>query len=170
MESMREIVKSAMEEGAIGIGSSLIYAPGDYADTNELIELSKVASSYGGRYISHMRNEDSRILSAVDELIEIAEKADIPAEIYHLKASRKTNYHLLDSVISKVEEARYRGLRLQQICIHTLQVQLDLLVIPTWVQEGGREAWINRMKRPDIRKRLLLILEKSFLNNHQKIF
>ena len=162
MESMRDIVKSAMEEGAIGIGSSLIYAPGDYADTDELIELSKVASSYGGRYISHMRNEDSRILSAVDELIEIAEKADIPAEIYHLKASRKANYHLLDSVISRVEEARSRGLKITaDMYTYTASSTGLTGVIPTWVQEGGREAWINRMKRPDIRKRLFADIRKE---------
>ena len=162
MESMREIVKSAMEEGAIGIGSSLIYAPGDYADTDELIELSKVASSYGGRYISHMRNEDSRILSAVDELIEIAEKADIPAEIYHLKASRKANYHLLDSVISRVEEARSKGLKITaDMYTYTASSTGLTGVIPTWVQEGGREAWINRMKRPDIRKRLFADIRKE---------
>ena len=162
MESMRNIVELAMEEGAIGIGSSLIYAPGDYADTDELIELSKVASSYGGRYISHMRNEDSRILSAVDELIEIAEKANIPSEIYHLKASRKANYHLLDSVISKVEEARSRGLKITaDMYTYTASSTGLTGVIPTWVQEGGREAWINRMKRPDIRKRLFADIRKE---------
>ena len=112
MESMRNIVKLAMMQGAIGIGSSLIYAPGDYADTDELVELSKIASSYGGRYISHMRNEDFRVLEAVDELLEIAERADIPAQIYHLKTSRKPNWHLLDSVINKVETARENGLRI----------------------------------------------------------
>ena len=100
MESMRNIVKLAMMQGAIGIGSSLIYAPGDYADTDELVELSKVASSYGGRYISHMRNEDSNVLAAVDELLEIAERANIPSQIYHLKTSRKPNWHLLDTVIN----------------------------------------------------------------------
>ena len=81
MESMRNIVKLAMMQGAIGIGSSLIYAPADYADTDELVELSKVASFYGGKYISHMRNEDSRVLQAVDELIEIAERANIPSQV-----------------------------------------------------------------------------------------
>ena len=99
MNSMKNIVRIAMEEGAMGIGSSLIYAPGDYADTDELVELSKIASSYGGSYISHMRNEDFRVLEAVDELLEIAERANIPAQIYHLKTSRKPNWHLLDSVI-----------------------------------------------------------------------
>ena len=112
MESMRNIVKLAMMQGAIGIGSSLIYAPGDYADTDELVELSKVASSYGGRYISHMRNEDSKVLEALDELLEIAERANIPAQIYHLKTSRKPNWHLLDTVINKVENARNNGLKI----------------------------------------------------------
>ena len=91
MNSMKNIVRIAMEEGAMGIGSSLIYAPGDYADTDELVELSKIASSYGGSYISHMRNEDFRVLEAVDELLEIAKRANIPSQIYHLKTSRKPN-------------------------------------------------------------------------------
>lgn len=98
---MKSIVKEAMEEGAMGIGSSLIYAPGDYADTEELIVLNKVASSYGGMYISHMRNEDNKVMEALEELITIAEEANIPAEIYHLKASRKANWHMLDSVIKE---------------------------------------------------------------------
>ena len=162
MESMRNIVKLAMMQGAIGIGSSLIYAPGDYADTDELVELSKIASSYGGRYISHMRNEDFRVLEAVDELLEIAERADIPAEIYHLKTSRKPNWHLLDSVINKVENARDKGLKITAD-MYTYPASSTGLtgVIPTWVQEGGREAWINRMKKPDIRERLFKDIRKE---------
>lgn len=162
MESMRNIVKLAMMQGAIGIGSSLIYAPGDYADTDELVELSKVASSYGGRYISHMRNEDFRVLEAVDELLEIAERADIPAQIYHLKTSRKPNWHLLDSVINKVETARENGLRITAD-MYTYPASSTGLtgVIPTWVQEGGRQAWINRMTKPDVRERLFEDIRKE---------
>lgn len=162
MDSMRNIVKISMEEGAIGIGSSLIYAPADYADTDELIELSKVASSYGGRYISHMRNEDSRVVEAVNELLQISEKANIPSQIYHLKASRKPNWHLLDSVISLVEDARQRGLKITAD-MYTYPASSTGLtgVIPTWVQEGGREAWINRMKRSDIRERLFEDIRKE---------
>jgi N-acyl-D-amino-acid deacylase len=162
MESMRNIVKLAMMQGAIGIGSSLIYAPGDYANTDELVELSKIASSYGGRYISHMRNEDFRVLEAVDELLEIAEKANIPAQIYHLKTSRKPNWHLLDSVINKVETARANGLRITAD-MYTYPASSTGLtgVIPTWVQEGGRQAWINRMKEPDIRERLFKDIRKE---------
>ena len=162
MESMRNIVKLAMMQGAIGIGSSLIYAPGDYADTDELVELSKVASSYGGRYISHMRNEDSKVLEALDELLEIAERANIPAQIYHLKTSRKPNWHLLDTVINKVENARDNGLKITAD-MYTYPASSTGLtgVIPTWVQEGGREAWINRMKKPDIRERLFKDIRKE---------
>ena len=162
MDSMKNIVRIAMEEGAMGIGSSLIYAPGDYADTDELVELSKIASSYGGSYISHMRNEDSRVLEAVDELLEIAERASIPSQIYHLKASRKPNWHLLDSVISKVEKARESGLKITAD-MYTYPASSTGLtgVIPTWVQEGGRQAWINRMKRPDIRERLFKDIRKE---------
>ena len=162
MESMRNIVKLAMMQGAIGIGSSLIYAPGDYADTDELVELSKVASSYGGRYISHMRNEDSNVLEALDELLEIAERANIPAQIYHLKTSRKPNWHLLDTVINNVENARENGLKITAD-MYTYPASSTGLtgVIPTWVQEGGREAWINRMKKPDIRERLFKDIRKE---------
>ena len=162
MESMRNIVKLAMMQGAIGIGSSLIYAPGDYADTDELVELSKVASSYGGRYISHMRNEDSNVLAAVDELLEIAERANIPSQIYHLKTSRKPNWHLLDTVINKVENARENGLKITAD-MYTYPASSTGLtgVIPTWVQEGGRQAWINRMKKPDIRERLFKDIRKE---------
>src|SRR6056300_1948718 len=155
MESMRNIVKLAMMQGAIGIGSSLIYAPADYADTDELVELSKVASSYGGRYISHIRNEDEFVLEAVDELIEIAERANIPSEIYHLKSSTKPYWHLLDSIISRVEEAREKGLEITADMYTYTAASTGLTgVIPTWVQEGGREAWINRMKKSEIRERL----------------
>lgn len=162
MNSMKNIVRIAMEEGAMGIGSSLIYAPGDYADTDELVELSKIASSYGGSYISHMRNEDFRVLEAVDELLEIAKRANIPAQIYHLKTSRKPNWHLLDSVIDKVESAREQGLKITAD-MYTYPASSTGLtgVIPTWVQEGGRQAWINRMKRPDIRERLFQDIRKE---------
>ena len=93
-------------------GSSLIYAPADYASTGELIALSKIAAEYGGMYISHIRNEDSKVLDAIDELITISKQADIPAEIYHLKASREANWNLLDKMIEKVEKARAEGLKI----------------------------------------------------------
>ncbi len=156
MKKMKEIVRKSMEEGAMGIGSSLIYAPGDYASTEELIELSKVASKYGGMYISHMRNEGNTLLEALNEFIRIAKEADISAEIYHLKASREPNWEKLDKVIEIVEEARDQGLKITAD-IYTYNASSTGLtgVIPTWVQEGGHDAWIKRMKDPSERPRLL---------------
>ena len=160
--AMQATVEKAMKEGAMGIGSSLIYAPGDYANTEELVALNKIASKFGGMYISHMRNEDNMVLDAVDELLLIAEKAKIPAEIYHLKTSRKPNWHLLDSVITKVENARAKGLRITAD-MYTYNASSTGLtgVIPTWVQEGGHRAWINRMKQAEPRKRLLVDIRKE---------
>ena len=100
---MKKLVEQSMLEGAMGVGSSLIYAPADYANTQELIALSEVASKYGGMYISHIRNEGDQVLEAVDELITIAKNANIRSEIYHLKASRKANWSLLDNIIQKVD-------------------------------------------------------------------
>ena len=156
MKKMKEIVRKSMEEGAMGIGSSLIYAPGDYASTEELIELSKSASEHGGMYISHLRSEGAKLLEALDELITISREADIPAEIYHLKASREPNWPKLDEVISIVEDARAEGLQITAD-IYTYNASSTGLtgVIPTWVQEGGHDAWIKRMKDPSVRPRLL---------------
>ncbi len=162
IRAMQTIVKEAMEEGAMGIGSSLIYAPGDYADTEELVALSTIAAEYGGMYISHMRNEDHSVLGALDELLYIAENAKIPAEIYHLKTSREPNWHLLDSVIDKVEKARAKGLRITAD-MYTYNASSTGLtgVMPTWVQEGGHRAWINRMQEAEPRKRLLVDIRKE---------
>ena len=162
MQKMREMVKQSMEEGAMGIGSSLIYAPADYAPTEELIELCRVASEKGGMYISHMRNEDNLLMEALEELITISRDADIPAEIYHLKASREVNWHMLDSLIKRVEQVREEGLEITAD-IYTYNASSTGLtgVIPTWVQEGGHRAWINRMKDPKIRPRLLNDIRKQ---------
>ncbi len=162
MQKMREMVKQSMEEGAMGIGSSLIYAPADYAPTEELVELCRVAAEKGGMYISHMRNEDNLLMEALEELITISREAEIPAEIYHLKASRETNWHMLDSLIKRVEQARNEGLEITAD-IYTYNASSTGLtgVIPTWVQEGGHRAWINRMKDPKIRPRLLNDIRKQ---------
>tara|TARA_B110000503_G_scaffold30201_1_gene48863 strand:- start:8559 stop:10178 length:1620 start_codon:yes stop_codon:yes gene_type:complete len=160
--AMQKTVSRAMEEGAMGIGSSLIYAPGDYADTEELIALNKVVSKYNGMYISHIRNEDYRVMEALEELITIAKEAKLPAEVYHLKASRKPNWHLLDSIIQRIESARENGLNITAD-MYTYPASSTGLtgVIPTWVQEGGHEAWINRMQEPVARKRLLEDIRKE---------
>ena len=112
LERMRQLVHAAMREGAMGIGSSLIYAPAFYANTDELVAISSVAAEYGGMYISHMRSEGNRLLEAVEELIGISREAGLPAEIYHLKAAGERNWGKLDQVIEMVESARAEGLRI----------------------------------------------------------
>ncbi len=155
MDRMRELVRQAMEEGALGVGSSLIYAPAFYAQTDELIELCKAASQYDGMYISHMRSEGKRFLEAVDELITIAREANLPAEIYHLKAGGELNWPLLDEAIAKVEAARAEGLRITaDMYTYTAGSTGLNAMMPPWVQEGGYEAWVERLKDPAIRARV----------------
>jgi len=162
MEKMKQMVQESMEQGAMGIGSSLIYAPADYAPTQELVELCRVASKNGGMYISHMRNEDNLLMEALEELITISREAEIPAEIYHLKASREANWNMLDTLIKRVEQVRAEGLEITAD-IYTYNASSTGLtgVIPTWVQEGGHRAWINRMKDPNVRPRLLEDIRKQ---------
>jgi N-acyl-D-amino-acid deacylase len=155
LQRMRALVRQAMEEGALGVGSSLIYAPSFYAKTDELIELCKVASPYGGLYISHMRSEANRLLKAIDELLRISREAKIPAEIYHFKAAGKPNWSKLDAAIAKVERARAQGLRITaDMYTYTAGATGLNATMPPWVQEGGLNAWIERMKDPAIRERL----------------
>ena len=155
LSRMRKLVRQAMEEGALGVGSSLIYTPAFYAKTDELIELCKVAAEYDGMYISHIRSEGNRLLEAVDELITIAREANIPAEIYHLKASGKPNWEKLDAVISKVEAARAEGLRITADMYTYVAGATGLdAAMPPWVQEGGHKAWVNRLKDEGIRKKV----------------
>ncbi|MGH9200481.1 MAG: N-acyl-D-amino-acid deacylase family protein, partial [Vicinamibacterales bacterium] len=145
----------AMEEGAMGVSSALIYAPGFYAKTDELIALSKVASEYGGMYISHMRSEGNRLIEAIDELMTIAREAKIRAEIYHLKAAGESNWGKLDQVIAKVERARKEGLEITaDMYTYTAgSTGLDA-AMPPWVQEGGYKAWASRLKNPAIRAKV----------------
>jgi len=152
---MKALVRQAMEEGALGVGSSLIYAPAFYAKTDELIELCKVASEYGGMYISHMRSEGGQLLQALDELIRVSREAKLPAEIYHLKAAGKPNWGKLDDVIRKVESARKKGLRITaDMYTYTAGATGLDASMPPWVQEGGLKKWIARLKDPSIRERV----------------
>ncbi|NUO78569.1 D-aminoacylase [candidate division KSB1 bacterium] len=155
LEEMRRLVRQGMEEGALGVGSSLIYAPAFYAKTDELIEMCKVAAEYGGMYISHMRSEGNRLLEAVDELLYIARAAKIPAEIYHLKAAGQNNWDKLDEVIQKVEAARAEGLRItaDMYTYPAGATGLDASM-PPWVQEGGFKAWKARLQDAAIRKKV----------------
>ncbi len=156
LDRMRTLVREAMDDGAMGVGSSLIYAPASYAETPELVALATESARCGGMYISHMRNESDNVLQSVDELIQIAEKSGGPAEIYHLKQAGKDNWGKLDAIIAKVEAARARGLRITaDMYTYTAgSTGLDA-AMPTWVQEGGYEQWKKRLRDPAIRKRVL---------------
>ena len=154
---MQALVRQAMREGALGLGTSLIYAPAFYAKTPELIALTRAAAEYGGMYISHIRSEGARLLESVDELITIAREANVPAEIYHLKAAGREHWSKMDAAIQKIEDARASGLRITAD-MYTYEAGATGLdaAMPPWVQEGGHEAWAARLKDPAIRARLRL--------------
>lgn len=155
LTNMKNLARAAMEEGALGIGSSLIYAPAFYAKTDELIELCKVASEYNGVYITHMRSEGNKILEAVDEVIEIADAADIRAEIYHLKAGGQKNWPKMDQVIAKLDSAQKAGIDIAADMYNYVAGATGLdASMPPWVQEGGYQAWAERLKDPATRARV----------------
>ena len=155
LEEMRALVRRAMEEGALGISSALIYTPSCFADTDELITLAQVVAEYGGIYISHVRNEADGLLEAIDELLTIARRAAIRAEIYHLKASGPANWGRLPAAFRKIEAARAEGLRItaDMYTYHASYTGL-YAIMPPWVQEGGHKAWVARLKDPWIRERV----------------
>lgn len=155
LERMQALVRQAMEEGALGVGSALIYAPGFYAKTDELIALCRAAAPYGGRYISHMRSEGNSLIESLDELVTIAREARIPAEIYHLKAAGQPNWSKLDQVIRIVEDARASGLTITaDMYTYTAGATGLDAAMPPWVQEGGYKAWAERLRDPAIRERV----------------
>jgi N-acyl-D-amino-acid deacylase len=156
MQQMRDLVEKEMRAGALGIGSSLIYAPAFYAKTEELIEMCKVAAKYKGKYISHMRSEGNRLEEAVDELIRISREANIPAEIYHLKAAGKDNWPKMDRVLAKVEAARKSGMKItaDMYTYPAGATGLDA-AMPPWVLDGGYPELYKRIQDPATRKRIL---------------
>lgn len=160
LERMQNLVKEAMQEGAMGLGSSLIYAPGSFADTEELIALAKAASPYGGMYISHLRSEGNRIDAALNELITIAREAEIPAEVYHLKMAGKNNWHKLDAVLHKIDSANKTGLTITaDMYTYTAGATGLDAAMPTWVQEGGLAEWRKKLGDPAIRKKVGLEMQ-----------
>lgn len=155
LEQMRALVRREMEAGALGIGSSLIYAPGFYATTDELIELCKAAAPYRGRYISHLRSEGDKLLEAADELIRVAREAKVPAEIYHLKAAGQANWPKMDAVIAKVEEARRQGLAVTaDMYTYTAGATGFGACVPRWALDGGLGALLERLGVPESRARI----------------
>lgn len=156
LDRMRELVDRAMRDGALGVGSALIYAPGSYAKTDELVALCQVAARHGGMYISHIRSEGDRFLEAVGELIEIASRARIPAEIYHIKAAGRSNWGKLDEALKRIESARASGLRITaDMYPYTAGATGLDAAMPTWVQAGGLDAWIARLKDPATRAKVI---------------
>jgi N-acyl-D-amino-acid deacylase len=155
LEQMRELVRVAMEEGALGIGTSLIYAPAFYAKTEELIELCKVAAKYKGKYISHVRSEGNQLIEAIEELIRISREAGLPAEIYHLKAAGEKNWPKMDKVLARVEAARKEGLKItaDMYLYPAGGTGLDA-TLPPWTLDGGYEALWKRLDDPATRKKI----------------
>lgn len=156
LANMQELVRAAMREGALGVASSLIYAPGNFADTAELIALVQAAAEYQGTYISHIRSEGNRLEEGVQELIKIASITGAPAEIYHLKAAGKGNWHKLGSVFELIESAREIGLEISanMYTYPAAATGLDA-AMPLWVQEGGHDAWVAALQDPKIRARVV---------------
>ena len=156
LDRMRALVRDAMKEGALGVGSSMIYAPASYAETPELVAITSEAGKCGGMYISHMRSEGDRLLEAIDELITISRESGAPAEIYHLKQAGQTNWGKLGEVIKRVEAARAAGQRITaDMYTYTAGATGLDAAMPTWVQAGGLEEWIKRLKDPAVRARLI---------------
>src|SRR3954470_23618619 len=156
LSRMRALVRQAMKDGALGVGSALIYAPATYADTPELVALTSEAAKCGGMYISHMRSEGNKLLEAIDELVTISKQSGAPAEIYHFKQAGQTNWGKIDAAIARVNAARAGGQRITaDMYTYTAGATGLDAAMPTWVQSGGLETWTKRLKDPAIRARLV---------------
>jgi N-acyl-D-amino-acid deacylase len=156
LKKMEDLVREAMQEGALGMGSALIYAPGVFAGTDELIALAKAAAEYDGIFTAHIRSEGNRFVEAVEELLTIAREANIHVHLYHLKAAGEPNWHKLDTVIGKIEDAQRDGLNISaDMYTYTAGATGLDAAMPPWVQEGGFKQWAERLKDPDIRRRVM---------------
>jgi N-acyl-D-amino-acid deacylase len=155
LQRMQDLVRQAMREGALGVGSALIYAPAFYAKTPELIALAQAAGESGGAYISHMRSEGNRLLESLDELIQIASAAHVHGEVYHFKAAGSSNWPKMSQAIARIDEARAKGLDISaNMYTYTAGATGLDAAMPPWVQEGGVDEWIKRLKDPAIRARV----------------
>src|SRR6266446_9707488 len=156
LAQMRALVRQAMEEGALGVTTALIYSPNDYAKTPELMALASESARCGGIYSVHMRSEGDRLIEAAQETIDIAKASGAPAEIYHLKVAGKRNWNKLDALIHEVETTRAAGIRITaDMYVYTAGATGFDAAMPPWVQDGGLEAWIARLKDPAVRTRVL---------------
>ncbi|MFA6127473.1 MAG: D-aminoacylase [Bacteroidales bacterium] len=155
LERMKQLVRQAMEEGAVGLSSALIYSPAFYAKTDEIIELAKVAAEYDGLYITHLRSEGDKFLEALDEMITIAREAGIRSEIYHMKSAGPKNWDKTDRAIAKIDSARAAGLAItSDMYTYTAAATGLNACMPPWVKENGDEVWARRLKDPVVRARL----------------
>ncbi len=153
MDSMKMLVRQAMEEGAIGVSSALEYIPASFASTEELAELCRVAAEYDGMYISHIRNEDDTFLEAIDDFLRVPDETGIRAEIYHFKQVGRTNWYKIDPAITKIDSARAAGLHITADMYNYPASSTGLgILMPEWVQEGGFDKWVARLKDPAVRK------------------
>ncbi len=154
LDRMCDLVRQAMKEGAVGVSSALIYAPGDYADTEELVALARVAAEYGGMYISHIRGEGDHLLEALDEFLDIVRRSGARGEVYHIKAGWG-NWEKFDVMLARIEAAQQEGLQVTADMYPYIASATGLnATMPTWVQEGGHKAWVERLKDPAIRERV----------------
>jgi N-acyl-D-amino-acid deacylase len=169
LERMRSLTRQAMRDGALGVGSSLIYAPAQFARTDELVALSEVAAEHGGMYISHIRNEGTQLLEAIDELVDISRRSGAPAEIWHFKAAGPSNWPKLETAIARVEQARRAGLRItaDMYTYPASSTGLDA-TMPGWVQEGGHAAWVAHLQDESVRARLRQEMSTSARNGENE--
>jgi N-acyl-D-amino-acid deacylase len=165
LDRMRALVRQAMEEGAMGVSTALEYVPAMFADAAEIVELAKIAAEYDGMYISHMRSEGDFIFEAMDEVFKVAREADIRAEIYHLKVAGEANWDKLDEVIRRIDEARASGLQITaDVYTYTAGATGLSASLPPWVQEGGMDAMLERLRDPENRARVIEALRSGELH------
>jgi N-acyl-D-amino-acid deacylase len=171
LETMRALVRQSMEEGALGVTTALIYSPNTYARTPELIALAEESARCGGIYAAHMRSEGDRVEAAIEETIAIAKASGAPAEIYHLKLAGRDNWGKLDKVIGMIEGARAKGVRITaDMYTYTAGATGLDAAMPPWVQDGGLEAWIKRLRDPAVRKRVVAEMRNAHPANWENLF
>jgi len=155
LDEMKKLTEQAMQQGALGVSTSLQYVPGRFASTDEIVELAKVAHQYGGIYISHQRSESGQIMASLDEVFAVAEKANIPAEVWHLKTAYKANWGRMPEVLNYFDAARARGLDVTANMYPYDRASNGLdACLPLWVREGGLEAMLRRLEDPAQRERI----------------
>jgi N-acyl-D-amino-acid deacylase len=171
LKLMKEMVDDAMSDGAVGVSSSLIYAPAFYAKTEELIELAKVASAKGGVYASHMRNESDHEMAAIEEAMRIGKEANIPVEIFHIKVAGKQNWGKMKDVIAKIEQARAQGIDItaDQYPYPAGATSLGASIPPKY-HDGGTQKFIARLKDPEVRKQIKADLARTDDTEFEKLY